>query len=332
MTLLSAQTRCPTPYEPARGEEAWAQSRDLPAGLRDLIVGAAGCSPYLAGLIGSEADWLAGAMDDPVAATDRLIDGLPEVGLADLPLHLRRCKRRIALVTGLADLAGAWDLARVTGTLTRFANASVDASIKALVGAEIARGKLPGMGEGDIAGAAGMFALAMGKQGAGELNYSSDIDLICLFDETRFDPDDYHDARASFIKVTRRMAAMLSEVTEGGYVFRTDLRLRPDPSATPVCISAETAERYYESVGRTWERAAYIKAAPCAGDLQAAERFLTTLTPFVWRKHLDFAAIQDAHDMRLRIRDHKGLGGKLVLEGHNMKLGRGGIREIEFFT
>ncbi len=115
-------------------------------------------------------------------------------------------------------------------------------------------------------------------------------------------------------------------------MFRTDLRLRPDPSVTPVCLAMEAAERYYESLGRTWERAAYIKARPSAGDLEAGGRFLKALTPFVWRKHLDFAAIQDAHDMRLRIREHKGLGGEITLEGHNMKLGRGGIREIEFFT
>jgi len=117
-----------------------------------------------------------------------------------------------------------------------------------------------------------------------------------------------------------------------GYVFRTDLRLRPDPAVTPVCIAMEAAERYYESLGRTWERAAYIKARPCAGDLGAGARFITALRPFVWRRHLDFAAIQDAHDMRLAIRAHKGLGGPITLPGHNMKLGRGGIREIEFFT
>jgi [glutamine synthetase] adenylyltransferase / [glutamine synthetase]-adenylyl-L-tyrosine phosphorylase len=177
-----------------------------------------------------------------------------------------------------------------------------------------------------------MVVLAMGKMGARELNYSSDIDLICLFDETRFAPDDYHDARASFIRVTRKLCGLLSDYTSEGYVFRTDLRLRPDPSVTPVCLSMDAAERYYESVGRTWERAAYIKARPCAGDLDAGARFLRMMTPFVWRKHLDFAAIQDAHDMRLRIKAHKGLNGALALEGHNIKLGKGGIREIEFFT
>jgi glutamate-ammonia-ligase adenylyltransferase len=168
--------------------------------------------------------------------------------------------------------------------------------------------------------------------GAGELNYSSDIDLIMLFDETRYEPGDEMDARASFIKVTRRMAAALSDVTGDGYVFRTDLRLRPDASVTPVCISMAAAERYYEAEGRNWERAAYIKARACAGDIKAGERFLDTLTPFVWRKHLDFAAIQDTHEMREKIRRHKGLHGPITLEGHNMKLGAGGIREIEFFA
>ena len=163
-------------------------------------------------------------------------------------------------------------------------------------------------------------------------NYSSDIDLICLFDETRFDPDDFQDARTAFVRATRHMSGLLNDLTGEGYVFRTDLRLRPDPAVTPVCMAMAAAENYYESLGRTWERAAYIKARPCAGDLEAGGRFLDTLRPFVWRRHLDFAAIQDAHDMRLAIREHKGLGGPITLPGHNMKLGRGGIREIEFFT
>jgi glutamate-ammonia-ligase adenylyltransferase len=172
----------------------------------------------------------------------------------------------------------------------------------------------------------------MGKGGAFELNYSSDIDLICLFDETRYDPDDYFEVRAALIRATRKMSGLLNDVTADGYVFRTDLRLRPDPSVTPVCMAMAAAEAYYESVGRTWERAAYIKARAAAGDIKAGEGFLKTLRPFVWRKHLDFAAIQDAHDMRLRIREHKGTGRALSLYDHNMKLGQGGIREIEFFT
>jgi [glutamine synthetase] adenylyltransferase / [glutamine synthetase]-adenylyl-L-tyrosine phosphorylase len=195
----------------------------------------------------------------------------------------------------------------------------------------VARGKLPGMTEADLATACGMFALAMGKMGAGELNYSSDIDLIMLFDDTRYPGEAYPEARTQLIRATRRMAATLSDMTAEGYVFRTDLRLRPDPSVTPVCLSMDAAERYYESLGRTWERAAYIKARACAGDLAAGERFLGHLTPFVWRKHLDYAAIEEAHDMRLRIREHKGLHGG-ALEGRDLKLAPGGIREIEFFT
>ena len=125
---------------------------------------------------------------------------------------------------------------------------------------------------------------------------------------------------------------LLSEVTAEGYVFRIDLRLRPDPSVTPVCIATEPAEHYYESLGRTWERAAYIKARPCAGAIAAGAAFLDRLRPFIWRRHLDFAAIQDAQDMRQRIRAHKGLAGPLQVAGHDLKLGQGGIREIEFFT
>ncbi|EBA11324.1 Glutamate-ammonia-ligase adenylyltransferase [Roseobacter sp. CCS2] len=298
--------------------------------MKELIAGTAGCSPYLADLLRHEAAWVGPASDDPEAAIAALLADIPNTKLTDLAVGLRQAKRRVALLTGLADLGGVWPLETVTQILTDFADAAVQATITQLVAAEVARGKLPA--GGDPADAGGMVVLAMGKMGAGELNYSSDIDLICLFDETRFDPDDYHEVRSAFIRVTRKMTAILSDVREGGYVFRTDLRLRPDASVTPVCLSMEAAERYYESVGRTWERAAYIKARVCAGDQKAGARFLETLRPFVWRKHLDFAAIQDAHDMRLKIRDHKGLHGPLVLEGHNMKLGRGGIREIEFFT
>ena len=325
-------TRHPFPFDPTHTDEAVAGLHGLDPALVPLIKAAAGSSAYLRTLLHKEQDWVVAAVNDPDAAVAAVLASLPALPIDTLPDGLRQAKRRIALITGLADLGGVWALEKVTQTLTDFADAALDATVKTLVAGEIARGKIPGMGPQNRDHAAGFIVLAMGKMGAGELNYSSDIDLICLFDETQFDPDDYHDARAAFIRVTRKMTAIMADVTDQGYVFRTDLRLRPDASSTPVCISTEVAERYYESLGRTWERAAFIKARACAGDIAAGQRFLKTLTPFVWRKHLDFAAIQDAHDMRLRIRDHKGLGGDLVLEGHNMKLGRGGIREIEFFT
>jgi glutamate-ammonia-ligase adenylyltransferase len=332
-TFAARLTRSPLPFDARAGDEAVIAFADLVPELREVIRGAAGCSPYLAGLLGREGDWMRGALHAPEAALEAELAALgPDLPPPDVADRLRQAKRRIALLTALADLGGVWDLITVTTALTRLADAATQRALATHLADEIRRNRIPGAQPDDAETGAGMVALAMGKMGAHELNYSSDIDLICLFDETRFDPADYHDARAAFIRATRKTAATLSDPTAGGYVFRTDLRLRPDASVTPVCIAMEVAERYYESLGRTWERAAYIKARPCAGDLAAGARFLGTLRPFVWRRHLDFAAIQDAHDMILRIRAHKGLAGALALEGHNVKLGQGGIREIEFFT
>ena len=171
----------------------------------------------------------------------------------------------------------------------------------------------------------------MGKMGARELNYSSDIDLVVLFD-SKLGEGELDDARRGFIRITQRLASLLSEKTAHGFIFRTDLRLRPDPRATQVCMSVQAAEHYYEAYGRTWERAAYIKARPCAGDLSAGARFLETMSPFVWRKYLDFATLAEAKEIRSRMRRHKGLYGPVELPGHNIKLGKGGIREIEFFV
>ncbi|MGP9790447.1 bifunctional [glutamine synthetase] adenylyltransferase/[glutamine synthetase]-adenylyl-L-tyrosine phosphorylase [Roseinatronobacter sp. NSM] len=326
-------TRSPIPFDRAAGTEARALFPGLAPSLADLVDGAAGCSPYLKTLMTRERDWIAGAFDtDPWAYLQAELDALDGVALVQVSARLRQAKRRVALLAALADLGGVWSLDQVTGALSDLADRATHVALTTLVADEIRRKKLPGATPGDAATGAGMVVLAMGKMGARELNYSSDIDLICLFDETRFSADDYLEARASFIRVTRKLCGVLSDRTDEGYVFRTDLRLRPDPSVTPVCLSMDAAERYYESLGRTWERAAYIKARPCAGDLAAGARFLETLRPFVWRRHLDFAAIQDAHDMRLRIKAHKGLGGALCLEGHDIKLGQGGIREIEFFT
>ncbi|MGH1368945.1 MAG: glutamine-synthetase adenylyltransferase [Maritimibacter sp.] len=333
MSFASQITRIPLPFDPDRGAEIVALFSDLPPELREVLRGAGGSSPYLCGLMHSEADWLRAAFSrDPRTVFEGVLADMGGETDADLRRSLRQAKRRAALFTALADLAGVWSLEQVTSALTKLGETATDMALKFHVAQEIKRGKLPGANEDDIKTAGGAVALAMGKMGAYELNYSSDIDLIMLFDESRYERDDFHEARASLIRATRRMSLMLSENTAEGYVFRTDLRLRPDPSVTPVILSMEAAERYYESLGRTWERAAHIKARPCAGDIAVGEAYLTRLRPFIWRKHLDFAAIQDAHDMRLRIREHKGLGGPITLEGHNMKLGRGGIREIEFFA
>lgn len=325
-------TRLPRAFDPDQGTETHAAVPGLTGDLAGLVIGAGGSSPFLKGLVEREAAWLTGAIEDADQAVAGVFAEIRELPRDQLKPGLRQAKRRIALITALADLAGVWPLETVTRVLTDFAALACDLALKAEIAVQIKRGKLPGQGMDDLALAGGMAVLAMGKMGAFELNYSSDIDLICLFDESRYDPDDYHEVRQALVRATRNMCATLSERTADGYVFRTDLRLRPDPGVTPVCMAMAAAETYYESLGRTWERAAYIKARPAAGDLAAGAQFLETLTPFVWRRHLDFAAIQDAHDMRLRIREHKGTGGALLVPGHDMKLGRGGIREIEFFT
>ena len=330
--FASRLTRQPLPFDREAEGDCAATFADMAPDLRGLLSATASCSQYLRSLMLTEADWLREALSQPPETVcAQVLAGLEAAQVDTLSDALRAAKRRFALITALADLGGVWSLMQVTGALTDLADRAVDLALRRLVAEEIRRGKLPGAVAEDAETAGGMTCLAMGKMGARELNYSSDIDLICLFDQDRYGAD-WHEARASFIRVTRRMSSMLSDITPQGYVFRTDLRLRPDAGVTPVCLSMAAAEAYYEAQGRTWERAAYIKARPCGGDLAAGARFLHSLTPFVWRKHLDFVAIQDAHDMRLRIREHRGLNGALVVEGHDMKLGQGGIREIEFFT
>lgn len=332
MNFASRMTRLPIPMDLARGQAALALTGISDPVLADLIRGTAGCSPYLSGLIGHEAAWLAQALADPGAADLDMV-AQETVAFQDLSADalgpaLRRAKRRVALWTALCDLGGVWRLDQVTGALTDLADRATDLALRVHVAQEVARGKLPATD----ADAGGITALAMGKMGAGELNYSSDIDLILYYDDSAYAPADQYEARASLIRATRKAAATISDNTDQGYVFRTDLRLRPDAAVTPVCMSVSAALSYYEAEGRTWERGAYIKARPCAGNLAVGERFLRELDPFVWRRHLDFATIQDTHDMRRRIRDHKGLHGRIEVPGHNMKLGQGGIREIEFFT
>ena len=331
MDLAESITRLPIALDPARGALALARLPPQPDPVAALIAGAAGASPYLAHLIAQEGAWLAPRLQvvpDPAGLVAGELSGLDALAADALRPALRVAKARVALMVALADLGGLWPLESVTGALTALADGAVDLSFRAHLAREVVRGRIP---DHDT-DAAGLIVLAMGKMGAHELNYSSDIDLIVLFDDEAYGPADRGTARAGLIRVTRQAAATLSDVTDQGYVFRTDLRLRPDASVMPVCISASAALAYYEAEGRTWERGAHIKSRPCAGNIAAGERFLRELRPFVWRRHLDFAAIEDAHDMRLRIRDHKGLHGAIRAPGHDMKLGPGGIREIEFFT
>ncbi len=328
MTFAARITRAPRAYNPDRAKDVSERFSDQPAALRDLISGTAGCSGYLASLLTRHEDWLRAAVDARPEDTLTALCQFSQTGAEATLSDLRIAKGRAALLIALADLGGVWSLEETTRALTTFADAATGHALQTAFAQECQRKPMPDT----QAPLGGLAIFAMGKMGAFELNYSSDIDLIVLFDEDAYARDDQPEARARLIKVTQRMVKLLSATTGDGYVFRTDLRLRPDPSVTPVCASMEAAERYYEALGRTWERAAWIKARVIAGDMEAGARFLKTMRPFVWRRHLDFAAVQEAHDMRLRIREHKGLAGQLALPGHDMKLGQGGIREIEFFT
>ena len=313
-------TRMPTPFDPARGQEV-AAGLGASGAVGDLVAGVAGTSSFLAGVLERDGLWILEALAAPNQALDALLAEVAALE-GDIAPALRRAKRQVAGLLALCDLSGLWPLEQVTGALSDFADVATDAALRAAMAGPIRRGKLPE--------APGLSVLAMGKMGARELNYSSDIDLIVLFDDTRH--EDPGEVRRHLVRATQAAMKTLSEVTRDGYVFRTDLRLRPDPSVTPVCVGTTMAEHYYESLGRTWERAAYIKARACAAEREVGQSFLETLRPFVWRRHLDFAAIEDTHNLRLKIREHKGLGGPITLPGHNIKLGRGGIREIEFFT
>jgi len=332
--------RAPRAFDPKAGEDACARLaaeglgealQDSP--LRALVMGAAGSSTYLAGLIQKEAAWCAVALTlsprTAFAAVLATVRKAEEGDARALDPLLRQAKRRAALLIALADLGGVWDFEAVTGALTDIADAAMQAAARVHIGAQRAANRLPPAN--GAAEDAGYVLIAMGKHGARELNYSSDIDVIPLFDETLWDPSDYAFVKTGLVRATRGVVKSLSEQTADGYVFRTDLRLRPDPGATPICMAMESAERYYEVFGRTWERSAYIKARAAACDRAAGERFLKRLQPFVWRRHLDYAMVEDAMRMRDAIRKHKGHGG-LEVPGHDIKIGAGGIREIEFLA
>lgn len=244
---------------------------------------------------------------------------------------LRIYKSSVALMTALADTGGVWPVMTVTRVLSECADAAVRDSVRYLFRTAVGRGTW----EADDAQApeanSGYFVLAMGKHGAYELNYSSDIDLIVFFDRDKARVKGDQDVQTFFVRMTKDLVSLLEDRTPDGYVFRTDLRLRPDAGATQVALSTVGAHGYYETVGQNWERAAMIKARAAAGDIAAGEEFLAELAPFVWRKYLDFAAIADVHAMKRQIHSHKGIGEISVL-GQNVKLGHGGIREIEFFA
>jgi glutamate-ammonia-ligase adenylyltransferase len=328
-----------------RGEERWreraAESGDPATGrfaaeaLADPALGgvlraAFAYSPFLtqelAGNVAFVRD-IAGQDFDP--AFDTLLEGLralpsDTMRTPEMMRALRRAKRRAALLIALADIAGAWPLERVTRALSQLADACVDRAARHLL-------ITPRFAAIREAGEA-LVILGMGKLGACELNYSSDIDLVIFYDDARFSGSQLNDIGATFVLLARGLVRLMEERTGDGYVFRTDLRLRPDPAATPLAVSLSAAEMYYGSLGQNWERAAMIKARQIAGGAGAGDALFAFLRPWIWRRNLDFAAIEDIHAIKRQIDRHKIGSVQAGFRDYNVKLGHGGIREIEFFA
>ena len=292
-------------------------------------------SSYLAGLARRSPERLEALLaSDPVARLEGILAETAACGGRDhasAVVRLRELKGELHLLTALCDLGGIWDLDQVTGALTLFADAAVMAALTVAAKDELAAGRITRLGEGEEGPVPGWFCIAMGKQGAFELNYSSDIDVSVFFHPDRMPLAEGIDAEAFAVRLTHRLADLIQARTPEGYVFRMDLRLRPDPSSTQAAVPVPAALDYYESVGQNWERAAFIKARACAGDLDAAEAFLRELSAFVWRRNLDFSAIADIHSIKRQIHAYK-VDERMSAKGMDLKLGRGGIREIEFYV
>ena len=352
--LLADIEALPPPANPAavelafdRWEEAAAEApqetarraRDLAAdpAARSVLATVFGNSPFLTHCAIRDiafacdllADGVQAAWDRTMTALDRL--GPHDAGTDEIMSALRIAKRRTSLATAVADLSGAWPVEVVCARLSDFAQRALAISVDHLLAGAAAAGDIVLPAPDDPSLASGWIVLGMGKLGGRELNYSSDIDLIVLYDGALIEYTGRTSLQQCMIRLTQNLVKVMAERTSDGYVFRTDLRLRPDPGSTPVAVATRAAEIYYESAGQNWERAAMIKARPVAGDMVAGEAFLEMLRPFIWRKSLDFFAIQDIHSIKRQINARRG-GSTMDVAGHDIKLGRGGIREIEFFA
>ncbi|MFP3944915.1 MAG: bifunctional [glutamine synthetase] adenylyltransferase/[glutamine synthetase]-adenylyl-L-tyrosine phosphorylase [Alphaproteobacteria bacterium] len=336
----------PAPWDRARAAQARedfrvrtdaaAAAATEAAPVRALLGAVFGNSPYLTRLCLRRAEDVARILDAPPEETwQALLDETAALAgdaksESDLMRMLRLQKQRAALLIAFADLAGIWTAKQAASALTAFADRALGAAIGWYLADAARKGAFTPADRERPLQDSGYIVLGMGKYGAYELNYSSDIDLVVLFERETLEARGVAEPQRFAIALTRALVRILQEVTADGYVFRTDLRLRPDAGATQIALSTEAAEHYYEAMGQNWERAAFVKARPCAGDIAAGGRFLEGLRPFVWRKYLDFAAIEDIHSIKRQIRVQTG--ARIRLDGHNIKLGAGGIREIEFFA
>lgn len=286
-------------------------------------------APYLAESLALFPDVLA-ALDGAKSPELRLAELFAELPSSPLPLveemsALRTLKRRIHLTLALLDISNIWSWVEVTEHLTQLADLCMARLLHAVA-------VDAGFDIGEHTPVPGLFILAVGKYGGRELNYSSDIDFNVFYDPEVLKLPDPQRAERVLIRLMQKFIRAFEQDAGEGYIFRTDLRLRPDPRSNAIVISTQTAERYYEVLGQNWERAAMIKARVCAGDAQVGAAFIKeVLCPFIWRRNLDYAAIEDIHSIKRQMQSVKGLT-TLNVAGHNLKLGLGGIREIEFFV
>ncbi len=303
-------------------------------GARAALLAVLSNSPYLLSLAAADPARLSAILAAPPEETvARAIEATRAArgDRAAVMAALRRQKQAVALTVGLADLWGVSSLEEVTGALSDFADAAVAAAVDHLLreGADKGRFRLEDPARPGVA--SGLVVLGMGKLGGRELNYSSDIDLVVFYDRRRGAAVDALEANRHFVRLARDLVTILQERTPEGYVFRTDLRLRPDPGANPPAVAVDSAVQYYATRGASWERSAFIKARPVAGDEAAARLFLRAIRPFVWRRQADFAAVEDVDEIREKMLTVRGQGA-ITVPGHDVKVGRGGIREIEFIV
>ncbi len=294
-------------------------------------------SPYLFEIANKESAFLCNALDSSIDdVLQKLLKDLQQFGKVtddeqQLSQTLRKTKKRIALLLAIAETGRVLSVKETPAILADFADIALGACLDFLMHQAYEKGDLLLPQEKANAVNSGLAIFALGKHGGKELNYSSDIDIVAFFDAEIGVLKTPHEAVKFYTKMLRKLVELMDNRSHDGYVFRTDLRLRPDPGSTPIAISIYGALAYYEQRGQNWERAAWIKARLAAGDKNVSENFLKRLTPFIWRKHLDFATIADIQAMKRQINISKNVGHARV-EGHNVKLGRGGIREIEFFV
>jgi glutamate-ammonia-ligase adenylyltransferase len=302
-----------------------------------LVAGVAAHSPFLAQIMRRNPLWLAQALEaEPETLHETWLDEAIRACRAaqaadEVMSALRALKARAALLIALADCGGVWGVEEAIAALSCTADVAVQATVDFILRKAAERGAYQPTDPDAPGEGSGLIVLALGKHGAGELNYSSDIDIVLFYDAELAEAAGIAEPASFFVRLARDLSRILQERTAEGYVFRVDLRLRPDPASTQAAVSTNAAYAYYESVGQNWERAAMIKARPIAGDIARGLSFLGELRPFIWRKYFDFAAIADIHAMKRQIQAVKGHEA-IAVAGHDVKLGRGGIREIEFFV